>query len=123
MPHLTLEISSNIIERPPPSELLTKLQQVLSDPGPFQIVDMKSRMVVHENYVVADGSEDKAFIHLQVAILSGRAAEVKKQASQRLLQCLKDSFASSLQQLNCSVTVEIRELDKECYSKEIIGQL
>lgn len=123
MPHLLLEYSSNIINHPKPCEVLHQLHILLTDSGLFRKSDIKSRVLVHQDYLVADGGADNAFIHLQVSILSGRAEEDRKKISAKMLECLKVLYFATISRLNCSVTVEIREMDKGCYSKEIFGKL
>ena len=81
----------------------------------------ESRVVVHDCFVVSDGAPRRAFIHLELAILSGRDSETRRAVSNRLLDFLKGEFASSLSSFDCSLSVEVREIDRACYAKVASG--
>ncbi len=123
MPHFILEHSSNILESPVTTDLLRSLHTLLVDCGPFKLEDIKSRVHCHQVYCVADGSSDTAFVHLQLALLPGRSEDIRRSVSERLLEFLKRSFSQSLESLCCSLTVELRELDKNTYQKFTSGKL
>lgn len=116
MPHLILEYSSNLKTKPS-KELLSRLHESLPALGPFELHSIKSRILEHQVYCVADGDPDAGFVHLELRILSGRAPEIKQRVSKGLAEILKDFFAADLSARRMSVTVEIRDLDAECYSK------
>lgn len=118
MPHCILEISDNIVETINKKELLSQINNCLAETGLFNINDIKSRFIVHSDYVIGDGDEKRAFVTLNVAILSGRSAETKSMISNKCLDLLKRSFTESLKKLKFSLTVQFTEMDKESYAKE-----
>ncbi len=118
MPHCILESSDNIVEFVDKKELLLQINNCLNEMGLFNINDIKSRFIVHNDYVVGDGDKNRAFVSLNVAILSGRSQETKNMISNKCLELLKQVFAKSLKQLKFSLTVRITEMDKESYAKE-----
>lgn len=79
--------------------------------------DIKSRAIRHDTYCFAEGGDNFGFIHLQVNIIEGRPLEAKQNASNRLHEYLKQFFAKSFSDLKCSITVEIRDMNKDTYSK------
>ena len=83
---------------------------------------MLSRAVRHEIYCVGNGEQDRAFVHLQLAMMPGRSMEIKCVATARMLAFLQESFSRSCKQLRCTITVEVRELEKESYVRETIGE-
>jgi len=114
MPHITVEYSSNIEKRPEAQSFLKKLHDtLLAASDTYKIQDIKSRIVVHNDFLVADGANDQPFVHLQLAIMP-REEQVKKDTSMKLLEILKQTFASTK---NCALSVEIRILEKESYIK------
>lgn len=117
MPHLILECSDNIREEVNTKILFPKLHTLLCEVGPFQLIDIKSRLIRHSEFLVGDGIKSTAFIHLQLAIISGRDISVKEKISTTLLKFLEREYAKSVAELNCSITVEIRDLEKESYMK------
>jgi len=118
MPHCILEISDNIVEKTKKKEILSKINNCLAETGLFNVNDIKSRVVVHNDYFIGDGDEKRAFVALNVAILSGRAQETKNMISNKCLKVLKLIFAESFNQLKFSLTVQITEMDKESYARE-----
>lgn len=116
MPHITLEYSANL-SCPPSGQLLERLHNLLPRIGPFELLAIKSRMIEHSVFLIADGGSDAAFIHLELAILSGRDAETKREVSNQLLEFLSSEFASCLKTQQISLTVEVREMNLDCYSK------
>ena len=115
MPHLFLEYSANLptVKR----ELLNELHLKLAEFETFKIQDMKSRAIPHEVFCLAEGNENRAFVHLQLAIMPGRSAELLRDASQKLHEYLKAYFLPLSKGLVCSFSVEVRELAKDSYMK------
>lgn len=123
MPHIVLEYSENIPKPSEPELFLLKLHRALAASGPFELTKIKSRMVKQKRFCVAGGGEDQAFLHLELAILDGRSVEERKAASNALLSCLIEEYGPLLENLNCSITVEVRELESASYTKAVQGIL
>lgn len=81
----------------------------------YKIQDIKSRIIIHDDFLVADGAANQPFVHLQLAIMP-REEQVKKESTARLLDVLKDYFSATP---NCALSVEVRTLDKDCYMKAL----
>jgi 5-carboxymethyl-2-hydroxymuconate isomerase len=122
MPHITVEYSSNVFERPAPRPFLRRLHDTLIGCGPYKMEDIKSRLVMHDDFLVSSGETDQCFVHLQLAIMP-RDPEIMKQTSAALMEVLKDVFSASLADKNCALSVEIRLLDKDTYVKASGGTL
>lgn len=117
MPHCILESSDNIIDIIDRRDILLKTNQCLADTGLFKLNDIKSRFVVHHDFVVGDGDTRRAFATLNIAILSGRDSTVKAVLTDKCLKVLKPFFKKSCKQLKFSLTVQVSELHKESYAK------
>ena len=117
MPHCILEYSDNIIENPNSHEILGIINKKLAETKLFSLNDIKSRILVHHDFVVGDGDSDRAFVTINLSILSGRNDEIKKKLSDTLLNCLEEYFSESLNKLKLSLTVQISELDKNTYGR------
>jgi 5-carboxymethyl-2-hydroxymuconate isomerase len=96
---------------------------LIIDNGPFKLKDIKSRAVCRENFYVADGNESNGFIHLTLSILTGRELNLKQTLGEEKLSFLKQEFARSYEEMSCSISVEIKELDRDTYSKATSGNL
>jgi len=123
MPHFVLEYSDNILEEVDHKDFFKKLHTLLVENGPFNISDIKSRAICHQQFCVADGQESNAFVHLTLSIFKGRDLGLRQAVGEKILAFLKEEFPGSFQKLNCSYTVEIREMDKETYFKVMSGEL
>ena len=122
MPHMVLEYSDNVLDRPVPGLLLAALHDALVACGPYNMQDIKSRIVRHDHYMVSDGQNDQAFVHLQLAIMP-RDERIMKETSEKLLALLQEKFPKTKKDKNCAFSVEIRLLEKELYRKAASGTL
>lgn len=115
MPHLTVEYSANL-QALPAAPLLQRLNDVLLQSGLFAGPDIKSRALPLPVFLVGDEPEGHAFVHVKLALLSGRPPEVKKILSQQLLDALQQActWPSGLAVQLC---VELMDIEREGYSK------
>ncbi|OGU55903.1 MAG: hypothetical protein A2V66_18300 [Ignavibacteria bacterium RBG_13_36_8] len=118
MPHCIIEYSANIKENVNKNALLLEINKTLDETKMFSLNDIKSRIIVHDDYCVGDGDPSRAFVTLNVSIISGRDSDTKKIISDLCLDLLKKHFSESLKRLKLSLTVQISELDKDSYGRE-----
>ena len=116
MPHLVLECSSNLPDSPDTGRLFSTLHRTLAESGPFNLSDMKTRLVRHQAFFVAENAAN-GFVHLELAILAGRDAAVKRAASDALLKVLEEHFPKSRASGHVAFSVEVREMERGSYSK------
>lgn len=109
MPQIILECSDNILEKDMTS-LLLQIHQLLTDKLPTQLQSCKSRVLRHQDYVVANNDEKNAFVHLSIGVLKGRSHELLNSIATTILQLLKTSFSLSLAELNLQLSIAIRDL-------------
>lgn len=117
MPHIILEHSTNIVEKPDFEKLFSRMHWVLNELGAFKLADIKSRVYPCPTYYIADGDTNHAFVHLRLEILEGRTHDIKKQAGERLLALIKESFPESAKQRTCQFSVELRDMALDSYFK------
>lgn len=108
MPHLTLEYSDNIEVDVQP--LLARLHEEVVATGAINLKGIKSRAIKHTQYRVADGDPDYAFVHVGLLIREGRPIEVQKEATQRVMQVLKETFGNLFEKRKLSLTVDLKEM-------------
>ena len=123
MPHFVLEYSDNILEEVDFKDFFERLHTLLVENGPFNLSAIKSRAIRHQQFSVADGKESNAFVHLTLSIFKGRDLSIRQAVGEKILSFLKGEFARSFEKLNCSYTVEIKEIDKDTYFKAMSGEL
>lgn len=117
MPHCVLEFSANVVDQVNFPEFFSKLHDLLSESGHIDKARLKGRWVRHENYFVGDGTARNAFVYLQISLLSGRPLEVRQALGKRAFELLQQYFPRSQRELNCSVTLEMREMQDEAHFK------
>jgi 5-carboxymethyl-2-hydroxymuconate isomerase len=108
MPQLTLEYTDNLEFDVQP--LLARLHSELVATGAINLKGLKSRAVRLTEYRIADGNPDYAFVHVNLLIREGRPIEVQKDASQRVLEVLKDTFSERFEHGYLSLSVDIKEM-------------
>ena len=117
MPHLVLEYSANVPDRPDFRKVLLDLHEALMASALFDRKDLKSRAVKHEVYAVGDGAEDRAFVALSIAILDGRPDEVKAAVSEAALDVLLRVFPKLVAGGRGAISVEVRDLHRPSYQR------
>ena len=108
MPHLTLEYTANLEFEIQP--LLARLHEELVATGAVNLKGIKSRAVRHEEYRIADGDPEYAFVHVGLLIREGRPVEVKQEATRRVLEVLKSVFGERLESGFLSLSVDLQEM-------------
>ncbi|MEW6992575.1 5-carboxymethyl-2-hydroxymuconate Delta-isomerase [Colwelliaceae bacterium 6441] len=111
MPHCIIEHSSSI----EPVDLNKKvflgaLESNLFEPNGG---DIKVRSIAYEHYLT--GSSKGSFIHVTLRILSGRSEQDKLLLSNSVMSKLK-----SIQLASASLTVEVVDIDRNSYAKQIV---
>jgi 5-carboxymethyl-2-hydroxymuconate isomerase len=82
--------------------------------------DIKSRAVKVETFKVGTALGERAFVHVKLALLSGRSAEIKKQLSESLLAVVQD-LCEWPTGVEVQLAVEILDIDRESYAKIAIN--
>jgi 5-carboxymethyl-2-hydroxymuconate isomerase len=108
MPHLTLEYTDNLEFDVQP--LLARLHAELVATGAINLKGIKSRAVRHSEYRIADGNKDYAFVHVNLLIREGRPPDIQKDAAQRVMAVLKESFGYRFKAGYLSLSVNIGEM-------------
>jgi 5-carboxymethyl-2-hydroxymuconate isomerase len=108
MPHLTLEYTDNLEFEIQP--LLERLHSELAATGAINLKGLKSRAVRHTDYRIADGNSEYAFVHVNLLIREGRLNEVQKDAAQRVMNVLKETFGHRYENSYLSLSVDIKEM-------------
>ena len=111
MPHCVIEHSANIDG----NTLIPLVHKGALESNLFQAEgsDIKIRALSYSNYQT--GSVDINFVHVTLKILSGRNAQQKSMLTQLVLEQLK-----TLSMINCSISVELADIDRANYAKVIM---
>lgn len=114
MSNLVMEYSNSVDERVNVQGLLEDLHKVALQSGLFDIGSVKSRSLRCDHWLIGEEGDSVDFIHISFELLDGRTPEQKRELSRQLMAELQCQ-ASSVQ----SLTVNIRDMDKECFQKAL----
>ncbi|MDQ0175352.1 5-carboxymethyl-2-hydroxymuconate Delta-isomerase [Bacillus chungangensis] len=113
MPHIIVEYTANIKNEANMPELLKKINDVLiSKSAIFPIGGIRSRAIELQDYRVADGAEDDAFVHVALKIGAGRSETDKKTACDELFDVIKDHFAVLFTKRYLALSMELIEFSE-----------
>jgi 5-carboxymethyl-2-hydroxymuconate isomerase len=115
MPQISLEYSSNITQKIESAVLLSEITSVIAAAAEIPVGNFKSRLLKREEYLVGEGGESDAFVHLEVGIFSGRTLDVKRRIGEDCIEHLEEYFSPSAGELSLQITVEIRDMEKAAY--------
>ncbi|MBV4459798.1 MULTISPECIES: 5-carboxymethyl-2-hydroxymuconate Delta-isomerase [Pseudomonas] len=120
MPHLHLEYTANLPQLNADLALI-RLNNTLVASGQFAAeYDIKSRAVKVETFRVGTAPGERAFVHVKLALLSGRSPQIKRQLSESLLAALQD-LCEWPAGVDVQLCVELLDIDRESYTKTAIG--
>jgi 5-carboxymethyl-2-hydroxymuconate isomerase len=115
MPHFILEHSGNV--KTDFAQLFEQCNHILVKDLPADLSHCYSRAIRCETFRVADGADDKAFVHATLKIMPGRTKETLQTVGKNLLETLKKFFSEPAKKLNLAISLEIVELPSDYYFK------
>ncbi len=110
MPHIIVEYSSNLHAEVQETKLLQHLHQVVVASDLFSPEAVKARGISVDDYVLPESAH--SFMHITIAILTGRTVQERQRLGQSSFETAKKTM-SPIDKLS----VDIREMTKETYSK------
>ena len=114
MPHIHLETTSDLEENANLPDILEALTRELADQETVSSKAIKSYHTLRSVWVMGEGAP-AGFAHCEVGILTGRPLELRKKMAEALSAVLHREFAESISQGLVSVTLELREMDRDTY--------
>ncbi|MFM0035744.1 5-carboxymethyl-2-hydroxymuconate Delta-isomerase [Paraburkholderia strydomiana] len=121
MPHLTLEYSANLAGAERIGQLCNALAQCLdaqrenideSEQRVYPLGGIRVRALRCEQYCIADGRPDAAFLHANLKIGAGRSDATKKATGDALFALIKQHFATEFEQQGLALSLEIGEFSE-----------
>ncbi|MGU7770032.1 5-carboxymethyl-2-hydroxymuconate Delta-isomerase [Burkholderia sp. MR1-5-21] len=119
MPHLTLEYSANLDGFDARATLIA-LNEALVASGHFDELDIKSRALRFDEFVVGTSPAPRAFAHAKLAMLSGRSVDVKRELAEQLLAVLS-AHCSAGSGTHLQLCAEMLDIERESYAKASIA--
>lgn len=110
MPLLTLEYTSNLNAHFNPRDFLLNSHVKIAKQIDTKLENCKSRVIMHDNFVMGSGGDEKAFVILTVEILQGRDFDIRSKLADDLLGYLHGTFYDDNLDLVVQLSVQIKEL-------------
>ena len=117
MPHLIVEYSSNLPAYPEAQALAELNAAVCASPEVQDEADLKSRFVCTNSFEIGTAPANRAFVHAQLRLLSGRSPEAKQNLADRVAQVLR-RLTPRPPGVMVQLSVEIVDMDRPSYVKE-----
>jgi 5-carboxymethyl-2-hydroxymuconate isomerase len=113
MPHAIVEYSGNLAANGDIPRLLEALAaEMRATDGVFPIGGIRVRAVRYDEYVVADGDPENAFVVVTFKIGPGRSDAFKAEFFPRAFDALKAHFADQFDRRPLSLALYVEELDE-----------
>ena len=112
MAHYIVEYTRNIAAEADIPALLRKANEALIGQGVYPIGGVRSRAVELNDWCMADGAADYAFVHGTLKIGAGRSREVRQRTGDALFDVMKTHFADLYARRYLALSLEIYEFDE-----------
>jgi 5-carboxymethyl-2-hydroxymuconate isomerase len=113
LPHFIVEYTDNIKNEANFSKLFEEINKVLiARDTVFPIGGIRSRAIEVNDYRIADGAEDDAFVHAVLKIGAGRSEEIKKEVCDALFEVMKDHFSFLMSNRYLALSMELIEFSE-----------
>lgn len=110
MPHTIVEYTDNLGPEADIPGLLGKIAAKLRDSGGvFPVGGIRVRAYPVHDYVIADGADDYAFVHVVVKIGAGRPDEFKRRFFGVLFDIVKAHFADLFERRYLALSLYVEE--------------
>ncbi|WP_431045623.1 5-carboxymethyl-2-hydroxymuconate Delta-isomerase [Streptomyces sp. P1-3] len=119
MPHIVVDYSDTLSAAFDRRDFGLALNPLVAGLLEASIDTCKTRFRRIEEACIADGSPDHAMVHIELAILSGRTPEAKRDLSRAVLDLARNHVPVPAD-TTLTLTVDVTELDSECYSKQVL---
>ena len=117
MPHTILEYTATVADQPDLQAFWDQLHRFLVEAAPCRLQDIKSRAHRCDEFRMADGRWELAFVHLTLLMMEGRDEATLKKVGEGALAILQEHFPRTLAQREADFTVEIRPMRRDSYFK------
>lgn len=111
MPHVIVEYSANLAAAVEIKSLLAALHAAALETGVFPAGGIRTRAERRDEYIVADGRPEAAFVHVMLRIGAGRDLPTKKRAANLVFGVLCNFLKPAQDKRPLAISLEVQELD------------
>lgn len=110
MPHLYIEYTDNLTQEINIRDVLGVAQDALLQfPDIIPVGGLRIRAVKHEDYLIADGQADDAFIHLVLKIGAGRSTHDKDTITKTVFDAVSEHLNTVFDRRSIALSLELHE--------------
>jgi len=117
MPHFHIDYSANLEQRLNIAELLTVIRDAAMETGAFPLAGIRIRATACDQWLIADGNPDHAFLDISIRLRAGRPDKAKKQATQHIYAAAEAFCADVMATSSFMLSLEMRDIDPELSPK------
>jgi len=110
MPHLNIEYSANLGEALDIQALVDRIHETALETGIFPLGGVRTRAEARSHYRIANGNPDAGYIHMIVRIGSGRDAETRRSAGEKIFGALCDFTDEVYRSRPLALSFELHEI-------------
>ena len=110
MPHFIVEYSANLVDELNIPQLLEKLNDTAIATGVFPIGGIRTRAIRYDEYRIAEGDPDNAFIYFTARVGSGRELDVLKAACDKIFAVITEYLQTLFDSRYLSIGFEMGEI-------------
>lgn len=111
MAHILIEYSANLRDQVDFPQFLAAVHSRALATGIFPIGGMRTRAYMAEQYRIADGHPDNAFMHIMLRVGHGRDIETRKQACDAIFETVCERLAPLCARIPLGISLEMQEID------------
>lgn len=113
MPHFQIEYSGNLEEAIDIGGLCEHIRATAVTIDTFPLPGVRVRAFRADHHAIADGDPKHGFIDISVRLRGGRAADVKRDAAQRIFEAASAYLAPVMAERPIALSLEMRDIDPE----------
>jgi len=110
MPPLNIEYSANLGEALDIQALVDRIHETALETGIFPLGGVRTRAEARTHYRIANGNPDAGYIHMIVRIGSGRDAETRRAAGEKIFGALCDFTDEVYRSRPLALSFELHEI-------------
>lgn len=110
MPHIWIEYSANL-DLDTRALMRAVQDAAVGDGSLYPLAGARSRAVRIDDYLIADGHPDNAFVHVLLRIGHGRSAAQQAALGERTFQALRDALAPEMARRPLGLSLQVEEAD------------
>jgi 5-carboxymethyl-2-hydroxymuconate isomerase len=118
VPHLLIEYSANLHPAIEIGVLIEKLHTTAIATGVFPVGGARTRAMRRDEFRVADGDIDNAFVHLTMRVGHGRSVATRKAAAEAIFAALVEHLDPIYRSRPLAISAEMQEIDPQFSFKQ-----